>query len=112
MKRIKQFRYYADGNSKNSPGGTYAGWVQGNIFSNYFPITQLGIQSLPGTRFYLNNSADPIIIGHTGIYELDLDGDTQITALQFAGESMVAVKNNDNSYVIVDIIYEAEEAES
>jgi hypothetical protein len=36
------------------------------------PIVQLGIQSVPGTKFYLNGSNNPIIIGNTGIYELDL----------------------------------------
>ena len=74
-KQIMQFRYYAEGNSKNQPRTiNKAKLSSGSVFSNYFPITQLGIQALPGTKFYLNNSTTPIIIGSTGIYELDLEG--------------------------------------
>ena len=43
----------------------------------YSPIIHLGIQTLPGTKIYLNGFYDaPIIIGATGIYELDLEGTT------------------------------------
>jgi hypothetical protein len=74
------------------------------------PISQLGIQSLPGTKFYLNNSNDPIIIGHTGIYELNLEGMAEITALAFDSKSIEAINGNYNSFLIVDIIYEREES--
>lgn len=112
MKRIKQFRYYnEEETSKNSPSdASYTNWVSGNAFLGYFPITQLGIQALPGTRFYLNNSTDPIIIGSTGIYELDLTGETEISALSFNISSMLAIRDNNNAYVIVDVIYDSKEA--
>jgi hypothetical protein len=35
-------------------------------------ISQLGIQGRPGTSFYLNGSTLPIVLGETGIYEIDL----------------------------------------
>lgn len=123
MKRIKQFRYFTNGSSNNSPQVVYSAagkshpvtesdWAEGNIFDEYFPIVQLGIQALPGTRFYLNNSlTEPIIIGYTGIYDLELDGNTQITALRFSTESMNTIKNNNNAGVIVDIVYNQEEVE-
>jgi len=118
--RIKQFRYYndtADGVSKNQPaqvvgedGGlidtTYQNYVSGLVFGDNFPVLQLGIQALPGTKFKLNNAVDPIIIGLTGIYELDLVGQTEITAIQFDADSMVNINNNNNAYLIVDIIYD------
>ena len=118
--RIKQFRYYndtADGVSKNQPaqvigedGGlidtTYQHYVSGLVFGDNFPVLQLGIQALPGTKFKLNNATDPIIIGLTGIYELDLVGQTEITAIQFDADSMVNINNNNNAYLIVDIIYD------
>jgi|GEM_PF-2480447 len=118
--RIKQFRYYndtADGVSKNQPaqvvgedGGlidtTYQHYVSGLVFGDNFPVLQLGIQALPGTKFKLNNAVDPIIIGLTGIYELDLVGQTEITAIQFDADSMVNINNNNNAYLIVDIIYD------
>lgn len=72
-------------------------------------ITQLGIQTLPGIKFYLNDGVDPIIVGSTGIYELDLEGLSEITALSFDKDSIKRIDDNDNGYLIVDAIYSAEE---
>lgn len=107
-KQIMQFRYYAEGHSKNSPSKiNKAKLASGSIFSNCYPITQLGIQALPGTKFYLNNSITPIIIGSTGIYELDLEGLSEITQLSFDPLSVEAINKNNSAYLIVDIIYGA-----
>ena len=75
----------------------------------YVPILQLGIQSIPGTYFYLNGGLDPIIIGSTGIYELDLSGEIEISKLEFDYESLERINKMANGYLIVDIIYEDEE---
>ena len=105
---IKQFRFYSDSDTaKNQPTNIDSrGYYSGTLFENYFPILQLGIQSLPGTKFYLNNATEPIIIGKTGIYELDLEEETEISALQFEKQSIDAIDKNVNSYLIVDIIYD------
>ena len=110
-KQVKQFRFYQHNNAdKNYPNGiSYRTLTSGSIFSDYMPIVQLGIQSLPGTRFYLNGSPKPIIIGHTGIYELDLEGLSEITSLKFDPKSIEAINGNSNSYLIVDIIYDRED---
>lgn len=121
-KQVKQFRFYDYNNThnKNYPtlqnengedmsGEEFAGlFINGNLFADY-RIIQLGIQSLPGTQFYLNNSIGPIIIGHTGIYELNVDGLTEITSLKFSADSISAINSNANSFLIVDIIYEEED---
>jgi hypothetical protein len=52
------------------------------------PISQLSIQALPGTKFYLNNSYDPIVIGYTGIYEITINNLAEITSLKFDYESI------------------------
>ena len=82
--------------------------ISGSAFTtaNCIPIIQLGIQSLPGTKFYLNNSYNPVIIGNTGIYELDLNGLAEVTSLQFDQKTLQAIHNNSNAYLIIDIIYE------
>lgn len=105
---VKQFRFYSDSDSsKNQPiGALKASFVSGAVFENYFPILQLGVQSLPGTKFYLNNAVDPIIIGRTGIYELDLDGETEISNMRFDVTSMNNISDNTNAYLIVDIIFD------
>lgn len=106
-KQIKQFRYYEQGNVKNYPSNiSLSNLASGSIFSKYMPVIQLGIQSLPGTKFYLNNSNDPIIIGNTGIYELDLNGLSEIIAIEFDRQSINAITLNKNAYLIVDILYE------
>ena len=85
-KHIMQFRYYNDeqGNN-NQPENLKAKDLaekENNVFSKYTPITQLGIQALPGTRFILNENIEgPVIIGSTGIYELDLEGISKINSL-------------------------------
>ena len=109
-KQVKQFRFYQQGSNKNYPEKSinYRNLVSGSLFAPYMPIIQLGIQALPGTKFYLNNATNPIIIGHTGIYELDLEGLAEITALSFDCLSLNAIDANANSFLIVDIIYEGD----
>ena len=78
-KKIKQFRYYAENDTNANPNYTRnypdsisaRNLISGSIFATSTPIVQLGIQALPGTRFFLNGNQYPIIIGNTGIYELD-----------------------------------------
>lgn len=111
MKKIKQFRYYGVDNLKNTPDAIDKNnLITGSIFSKYTPILQLGVQGLPGTSFYINNSPDPIIIGSTGIYELDLNNGVEISSLSFQYESVEEVSINPEAHIIVDVIYEEEEA--
>lgn len=114
--KVKQFRYYNDGSSesnRNQPSVTDDGvaitsahYVNGSVFGVCFPVLQLGIQGLPGTRFYLNEAVDPIIIGQTGIYELDLTNGIQITKITVDPRSIQEIKDNNNAYLIIDIIYD------
>ena len=103
--KIMQFRYYGEKVSNNQPSNISASnLASGHIFSGYLPITQLGIQTLPGTKFYLNNSIYTVVVGSTGIYELDLKGVTQITEIHFDKRSLNLINENNNAYLIVDII--------
>lgn len=106
-KTIKQFRYYGDGEVNNQPKDLTSSELSlGSAFNNITAITQLGIQTLPGIRFRLNNETDPIIIGSTGIYELDVDGIAEITQLSFESNSLNNIANNPNAYLIIDMICE------
>lgn len=107
-KQIKQFRYYGDGNAKNYPEDlTYEQLIKdGGAFKTISAITQLGIQTLPGVRFRLNGADNSIIIGSTGIYELDLEGISEITELYFEGASLSNIESNPNAYLIIDMICE------
>lgn len=110
-KQIKQFRYYTEGDSRNYPQGimTSLNLQVGSVFTDYMPICQLGIQALPGTKFYLNNSYSPIVIGYTGIYELAVNDLAEITSLRFDYESLTKISANKETVLLIDIIYDKEE---
>ena len=109
---VTQMRYYGIGNSENFPN-TEGYWYNGenlaepkNLLSDYGPAIKIGIQTLPGTAFHLNDSSDKIIIDHTGIYELDLrDTTITINTLFFEPLSLIAISAIDNASLIVDILY-------
>jgi hypothetical protein len=120
MAKTGQYRYYNDNNdgvTKNQPqqvlgedkvyyNVSYKHYVSGLVFGSDFPVLQLGIQALPGTKFYLNNAVDPIIIGLTGIWEIDLDGQTEITAIQIDNQSIQNIRDNKNAFLIIDVVYD------
>lgn len=108
-KQIMQFRYYGDSSSDNYPntkGATmnFANLKSGKIFANYLPITHLKIQTVPGVKFYLNGGINPIMVGNSGTYELDLEGISTIHKFTF-DKTMAWTDGNP---LIIDIIYEKE----
>lgn len=116
-KYVKQFRYYGDGNKLTYPSNLTASLLAtGNIFLDYNPISSLGIQAEPGTKFYINGSSNPIVVGTTGIYELDLEkGFGHIYSIKFDNSSLSAIKQYDTGVsslgangLIIDILYEDE----
>lgn len=110
---VKQFRFYGTNNTNNSPNIGIANLASGRIFFDgslgTSTIVQLGIQTMPGVKFYLNDGLEPIIVGSTGIYELDLNGLTDITNLNFDKNSISNILTTNGGYLIVDAIYETEE---
>lgn len=118
MRKAFQYRWIKNNKEANSsdiypPAATIESFFTGSAFADRTPIYQLGIQALPGTKFYLNGGIDPIVVGATGIYELDLQEKAIISALRFDAESMLTIKemaeNTGNGFLIVDIVYEGEE---
>ena len=58
-------------------------------------------------RIKINNDDDTeFLLGTTGIYELDLNGLSEITAIEFDRQSVNMIATNSNGYLIVDILYE------
>ncbi len=107
MKQIMQFRYEGFQHENNYP--KYSDYNQklcrGNIFSDYPLVSQLGIQGPPGMRFYLNRGSDPITIGKTGIYELDLENIGRIFAIRFNEQDLEELVQATDSRLLVDIVY-------
>lgn len=106
MTRIAQFRFYSDGHENNYPFKNYQNYCSSESFGYYRPIHQLGIQTLPGTKIYLNQSLNPIVIGGTGVYEIDCTGTgATITSFRVEQASMETINNLPNGYLIIDIVY-------
>ena len=105
-RKVAQVRFYNSSNINNYPSElSISQLISGKIFKEG-SIIQLGIQGLPGTKFYINGSTDPVILGYTGIYELNVDGISTITELKFDKKSIETINDNPNAYLIVDFIYE------
>ena len=106
-RQVKQFVFYNSNSDKNYPKKiSIQNLKSGVIFENCVPIVQLGIQSLPGTKFYINGATTPAVIGYTGIYELSLETMPPIVSLQFEIKSLQEINRNNNAYLIIDIVYE------
>lgn len=110
---VYQFRYYGAENPKNYPvGRSWIGTAQDgtyfkDILEDYGAAIKIGIQTLPGVRFFISNSnlTDPIIIDHTGVYELDLrNTTTTISNLYFDPVSLARIDEIDNASLIVDVL--------
>ena len=113
-KVVEQARYYGESNNPlNWPSGvSRSDFVSGEVFKGKYPIRQLGIQAPAGTKFYVNNNLNPIIVGNSGIYDIDFAGvNVSIYKLNFDAASMNQIANN-NSCLIVDYIYGEDEEEA
>ena len=106
-RKVGQVRFYANQSTQNYPERLTTSQLRhGTAFSKYYPLVQLGIQTLPGTKFYINGYSTPVIVGSTGIYELNIEGLSTISDLQFDITSLETIANNDSAYLYVDFIYE------
>ena len=109
-RKVGQIRWFGDNSANNWPRTiTLNNFRRRTIFPDSYAIIQLGIQTLPGTKIYLNASETPIIIGATGIYELSVDGLSNITSVLFDNSSLMTIKENGNAYILIDYIYEETE---
>ena len=69
-------------------------------------IKQIGIQSLPGSKFYFNEPKFPIIIGNTGYFEIGLDAKITIGAVYIDNDTRNLITNNPAAMIIIDTIEE------
>lgn len=106
MKQIKQFRYYGNGSNDNEPQGMLKTVLTSGKLFDKIAVSQLGIQGRPNTCFYLNESAYPIILGETGIYELDLQDRGTITSITFASHTLDKYEFTGDR-LLIDVVFES-----
>ena len=104
QKKFKQIIYCHPNSSINTTGITRDGLITGSAFTDYFPLSQLGVRALPGTKFYVNGTNNPVIIGFTGMFELDLSNGGSISSLAFDGQSLLEIERNDSAYLVIDML--------
>lgn len=106
---VKQLRYYGKNNTNNEPDDISP--RGNNNLINGKNVVKLGIQAPPGTHFWVNSDPDynadtSVIVGLTGIYEIDLTNLSYITSLKFDDNSINLIDNNNSLSLIIDYIYE------
>lgn len=80
--------------------------TKGNIFQNHSGISKLGIQCRPNTHFTLNDSQYEIVVGETGIYEIDLEGYGIIKSIQFNAKDLEVYNQPEvTDRLLIDIVY-------
>ena len=105
-----QMTWCGDTNSLTYPAGlTRQSLIDGTAFENFYPIVQLGIQAVPGTRFFLNDSKYPVIVGPSGIWEIDASAGTAIRQLIIDDGSLILNENAQSTHgIIIDMMYAGE----
>lgn len=102
----KQYIYDNDNSSRNVGVETASQLSNGLDFGN--AISHIGVQALPGTKFYLGNSNDPIIVGFLGYIEVDLTLlNTSYSFIRFDSTSLDVIKNNKSAILLIDTTYMA-----
>ena len=103
---FQQFIYCSPNSEHNFPRSlTAESLTSGQFLPIGKTISQLGISALPGTKLYLNGGVSPIVIGFTGLFEIDLSAGGAITDIKVDSASIQEIERNDSAYLIIDIAY-------
>ncbi len=103
---FQQFIYCSPGSEHNFPQNlTAESLINGRFLPADRTISQLGISALPGTRLYLNGGTAPVVVGFTGLFEIDLSAGGAITDIKVDERSIREIERNDSAYLVIDIAY-------
>ena len=102
-RKFKQIIFCNSNSTANTAGVTIENLNNGDAFQAYLPLSQLGVRALPGTKFYVNGNENPVIIGFTGMFEMDLDS-AAINSLSFDIDSLRRIERDDSAYLVVDML--------
>ena len=100
-KKIMQFRYYGTKNKNNFPANIKAGdFSTEDFFKDYYPIHYIKIQGPTNSiKFWINFNSNSVMLGPSGVYELDLQNFSTIEDLKFS------IPSNISEPLIIDLIY-------
>ena len=103
---FNQIVYNKDSSNYNIPASLTKSTVNSEL-AKYTPLYQLGVRALPGTKFYLNGSSIPVIVGFNGVFEIDFTDKSGgfITSIIFDSDSLDSIEENDSAYLVVDMMH-------
>lgn len=115
--KIGACRYYNDNSQENynslftdNEKPKLSSFTSGDFLlksGNGVHIKKIGIQTLPGTKLFFNRGSEHVIVGFTGILEVDLTNSQQeITMVNFSQDSMELIRDGEGAYLIIDFLYE------
>ena len=103
MATFKQYIYYQDGSPNNkgfTDSNASSALINGISLSS---VQHLGVQAPPGTKFFINQSNNFVMVGFLGYVELDYSGTgTTITNIKFDRNSIDLIQRNYKSVLIID----------
>ena len=100
-KKIMQFRYYGIKTKNNFPANIKAGdFSTEDFFKDYYPIHYIKIQGPNSIKFWINFNSNSVMLGPSGVYELDLQNFSTIEDLKFS-----SISNTISEPLIIDLIY-------
>ena len=100
-----QLIYHNDTSNYNNPKTLNENNINDEI-KKYMPLSQLGIRALPGTKLYVNDNENPLIIGFNGLFEISLSVEKGeiISSLTVDEDSLKMIKSLDTAYLILDMV--------
>lgn len=105
----QRYFIYFDDYSENLPSELNSiTLIDGSCFDKYYPITQLSVQALPNTKFYINYGESPCIVGHSGKLDLSFLYGDKINRLCFDKASIDQIKSDGGQFLLINIIYQGE----
>ena len=112
INQLQQIRYFGKANTKeiDVSDETKTNNIEYDDLSQNLikgSVKKIGIQTIPGIRFFVDEKNEyPIIIGMSGIFELDLTSSiATISHLCFDVDSLGIIENNPGGYLIIDLLY-------
>lgn len=85
--------------------------INKNLLDGYKGVSSIGIQAKPNTKIYLTKNSDgtpnlnfPIVIGNTGIYQVDLKDYGTISYLALDKNTTTENENTTTEDIIIDIL--------
>lgn len=103
---FRQIVYCNNASLMNNPANlTDEDLISGAAFVDYTPLSQLGVQAPPGTKFYVNGNENPVIVGFTGLFDINLNNGGSINSLSFDRQTLTYIKSNDSAMLVIDMAF-------